>query len=485
MNRKSVKVNAVLNVIKSLLSVIFPLITYPYATRVLGVESLGKVNYGASIITYFSLIAAFGITTYAIREGAKIRDSKDKINKLSSEIFSINIGTTLVSYILLFLLLVFTHKFDNYRLLILLQSITIIFTTLGVDWINTIYEDYFYITVRGIITNIISLIALFLFVKDMDDYYIYALLTVLTNAVVCILNFIYCKKYVHFKFTLKMNIKLHVRKMFVFFINAVAVSIYVSADTTMLGWMVGDYSVGLYSVAVKIYSIMKVMLAAIYVVALPRLSYYISQKNFSGYENLITNVISTITLLLLPATMGLFALSKQVVWVIGGEGFLEATRTLQILSISLLFAIFGGIISQCINISLGLERISAKATVISAVLNIVLNIFFIKWLQENGAAITTAISEFMVLLYCIIKSKKSFMEFINLKKVIINFIHAFIGVCIVLFTIITINFLSNNIWIIIIASISISMALYGAFLIIAKNEVAIDIMQRISIRRKV
>mgnify|MGYP001014514563 FL=1 len=77
---KSLGINALLNAIRSGLSVVFPLITYPYAFRVLHAESIGKVNYALSIIGYFSLIAALGISTYAVREGAKLRKNKEKLN---------------------------------------------------------------------------------------------------------------------------------------------------------------------------------------------------------------------------------------------------------------------------------------------------------------------------------------------------------------------------------------------------------------------
>ena len=115
--KKSIKLNAILNTIKTSLSIIFPLITFPYASRVLQVENLGKINYTASIITYFTLLSGLGIVTYAIRQGAKIRDDKDKFSKFANEIFSINIITTIISYILLFLTITFVDKFHQYTFL--------------------------------------------------------------------------------------------------------------------------------------------------------------------------------------------------------------------------------------------------------------------------------------------------------------------------------------------------------------------------------
>ena len=145
---KSLSVNAFLNAFKSSLSVLFPLITYPYAFRILHVEGMGKVNYATSIVSYFSLIATLGVSTYAVREGAKLRDKKDDLEKFSNQIFSLNVFTTLIAYIALVVSLVFVNQFSSYRVLIVLSSLTIVFTTVGVEWLNTIYEDYLYITIE-------------------------------------------------------------------------------------------------------------------------------------------------------------------------------------------------------------------------------------------------------------------------------------------------------------------------------------------------
>ena len=101
--KKSVGINAVLNIIKQCCAIIFPLITFPYASRVLGVENYGKVNFGTSIISYFTLLAGLGITNYAIREGARIRDDKKNFSAFVNEVFTINVVTTLISYAALFL----------------------------------------------------------------------------------------------------------------------------------------------------------------------------------------------------------------------------------------------------------------------------------------------------------------------------------------------------------------------------------------------
>ena len=130
MKNKSIKKNAVLNTIKSLLAVIFPLISFPYVSSVLGVESLGKYNFSLSVVSYFLLIAGLGISTYAIREGSAIRYEQEKINRFSSQMITINVITTVLTYLMFFVSILFVPKFQNYTLLLLIFSVEIIFTTI-------------------------------------------------------------------------------------------------------------------------------------------------------------------------------------------------------------------------------------------------------------------------------------------------------------------------------------------------------------------
>lgn len=403
MKNRSLSINAMLNAFKSALSIIFPLITYPYAFRILHASGIGKVNYSSSIVSYFSLIAALGISTYAVREGAKLRNSERELEDFCNQMFSLNMITTAVSYIILIPIVFLSDSLEPYRFLIILLSTTIAFSTFGIEWVNTIFEDFLFITLRSIVINIVSLVLLFILVKNENDYISYALLTVITSCCICLSNWFYCKKYVHIRFTKNIKLKKHIKPILTFFVNNIATSIYVNADTTMLGFLIGDSAVGLYTLAVKIYNVIKSMLAALYTVAVPRIAYYVGQNDKKNIKRIFTSLFSNLTIILLPATVGLISISKEIVLVMGGKEYVEATVTLQILAIALIGAIFGGAITYCLNIPLGREKITAKATIFSAVINIVLNFFAIPFFSQNGAALTTAVSEFFVAIYCIVK----------------------------------------------------------------------------------
>lgn len=409
---KSLGVNATLNAIRSSLSIIFPLITYPYVFQTLNAEGMGKYSYASSIISYFALFASLGISTYAIREGAKVKDKPQQLSTVVNQLFSINIFATLIVLSVLWLLLLFTDIFaDNFDIVLVL-SFTIVFTTLAADWVNVIFEDYFIITIRSLGVYLISFALIFLLVRDEGDLLWYAFINVANAAVTCILNRLYCRRYVELKIIRKINIANHFRPILFLFINSLAASVYVNSDIIMLGIMTDNYTVGIYSIAVKIYSVVKSLLVAVYSSSIPRLSSYIGNKDFDSFKRTITDVFSFITLFLLPASMGLILLSGNIIYIFGGIKYSSAIITLRLLSVALVGAIFGGVVSSCLNIPLGKEKINMEATVISSLLNIILNLVVIPVYKQNGAAVTTVLSEFFVLIYCLcrINDIKNYLE---------------------------------------------------------------------------
>lgn len=283
--QKSLGINAILNGLQSILNLLFPLITFPYVSRVLSVNGMGIYNFSNTYIGYFLLLAGLGINTYAVREGTKYRDNKQRISEFASQIFSINICSTLLAYILLVISLILFKRLNIYSVCILIFSIQILFTTLGINWLYIIYEDYAYITVRNIIFKIFSIILLFIFVRKPNDFLVYAGITVLASVGSNILNFFHAKSFINLNFTLKFSIWKHLKPILIIFASAVGVSIYLYSDNTILGLIKGDYAVGLYSVATKIYKISEDVLSAVLTVTIPRLSMLYGKKCMKNIVN--------------------------------------------------------------------------------------------------------------------------------------------------------------------------------------------------------
>ena len=479
MKNKSLGINAFLNGLRSVLNLLFPLITFPYISRVLSVQGIGIYNFSNTYINYFILIAGLGIATYAVREGAKYRNQKKKIEKFASQVFSINIFATIIAYLLLFLSLVIFKNLNNYVTCILIFSLQILFTTLGTEWIYTIYEDYAYITIRSIAFKILSIILLFILVREPSDYLWYATITVLAAVGSNILNFVHAKSFINIRLTLNTNWRYHLKPILVIFASAVAVTIYVSSDTTILGILKNDYAVGIYSISVKIYQIAQSLLSAILTVTIPRLAMLWGQKRRSEYNDILTRVINTLGILVLPASVGLIMLSREVVLIIAGHKFLSSVNSLRIITWAIIFSIFAWIFSDCVLIPAKRESKVLRNTLITAVINVILNFILIPSMSYDGTSLSTVIAEFSVMVMNGYSCRDIIKPIIFKKETLKNLFESIIGcVGIVIVCLLCQWGWHSMIWTTIF-SIVLSVPMYGAILVLLGNDIATSMLKNV------
>ncbi len=396
----SIKVNMLLNSIKSLMGVIFPLITFPYISRILGVDNIGKYNFANSVISYFILFAGLGISSYAIRSGAELRENKVELKKFVNQLFTINIISTIVSYSLLAVCFLLIAKFHEYTALLIILSGQILFKTIGIEWIYSIYEDFAYITVRSIIFQFLSLILMFCFVRNQGDVEIYAAITVLSSVGSNVLNFVHARKYCKIELIKKIDFIKHLRPIMVFFATAITVTIYVSSDLTILGLICDDHTVGIYAVSVNVYKALKTILSAVIVVSIPRMSLLWGKGELTEFSNLGKEIYQTLLTLIFPSILGIILLSKEIVLLISGPDYMPAQSSLILLCIAILFCLGAGFWSQGVLIPQNKESVVFIITIISAVINILVNLILIPFWAEKAAAVTTLISEVVVFIFC-------------------------------------------------------------------------------------
>ncbi len=471
--------NAVLNSAKTVLSILFPLITYPYVSRVLGAENLGIYNFSFSFLSYFLLIANLGVSTYGIREGTKLRYDKTKFEQFFSEIFSINIISTILSYILLVTCLFAIPSISDYKYSILTLSIEILFATLGVSWVCNVYEDFFAIAVRTIGMQVVSLALIFIFVRSKYDLYKYLVALLVSNSGANFLNFFYIRnKYTRFRFTFDINWREHLKPILIIFSTTIAVTVYVSSDTTMLGVMTNNFEVGLYGTAVKIYTIIKNVLAAVLMVMIPQFTLMFSNGAFDRANHFFSKVFNILTLLMLPICVGLFALSDDIVLLISGVEFAGAAKPLRLLSIAITFSLYSYMYTQCVLIPAKKERIVFKATAISALTNIILNLILIPLWGICAAAFTTIIAEFLTFVISFTYSK-DLVKLIEVKR---NLLSVMLGCASILLICYiargVISFIPRMIFSLIFSAIG-----YFAILILTQNTLLLEIKHLITDRQ--
>lgn len=464
--QKSIGVNAGLNMVKTACQVLFPLITFPYVSRVLQVENIGIYNFCQSVISYFSLAAGLGISTYAIREGARYRNDEEKMSQFASEVFSINFVSTVLSYLVLGVCVFFIPKFNQYGSIIAVLSVGMVFTLVGSEWIFQIYENYKYITIRGIVFQCISIILMFMFVKDSSDLFAYAVIAVISGSGANILNAISRRKYCKIRLVINGKILRHLLPILVLFGTSVATTIYTNADITMLGFLSGNKAVGLYSVSTKIYNIVKQMLAAVIIVSVPRLSAYLGEKKIEQFNRTANQILNALIVIVVPAVVGLVALSRNIVFIIAGQEYADADISLVILSMALLFSIFSWFYTSCILIPYRCENKVLIGTITASLVNMGLNFILIPLFQQNAAAFTTVIAEFLSMIIAWWYGRKYFKTFF-LKKDITAVIMGCVVICVI--CIVSEKYISS-VLISTAFSLIASVASYIIVLLIMKNQ---------------
>lgn len=478
MKHKSLALNAFLNGIRNVLNILFPLITFPYVSRKLTVQGIGINNFSSSIVSYFLLIAALGISTYSVREGAKYRNDKQKISQFSSEIFTINIFSTIIAYLLLFLCLIVFSKLRNYALCILIYSLQIIFTTIGTEWIYQIFEDYTYITIRSIIFQVVSIILLFTFVRGHKDYLNYAMITVFSAVGANILNFIYARKYCNIHIVLHFNFRKHIVPILILFAANIANMIYVNSDITLLGIMKNDYVVGIYSVSSKVYQMVKILISALLVVTIPRLAILFSNYRMKEYKKIISGLTNTLTILTLPASVGLFMLAREVVLIISSSKYLRATTSLQILSFACIFSILAWILSDCVLIPAKREKCVLRSMSASAILNVGINLILIPFWNENAAAISTVLAEMCMFIMNYHYSKDLVSNVFKSRELLKNLLDSIIGCIGIVVVCLLCSSGFKSLILKTVFSVVLSVIVYGVVLILLKNKYAYAMLDR-------
>jgi O-antigen/teichoic acid export membrane protein len=428
-------------------------------------EGLGKVNFANAIISYFALIAGLGIGRYGVRESAKIRNDRIALSKLASEIFTINMIAIVVAYLLFIAALFLVPKFKEYQPLLCICSASILFGTLGMEWLYGALEEYRYITIRSVLFQFISLALLFLLVKKKDDYIVYAGISVFASVGSNILNFIRSLRFIDLHIVVNKGIVKHLKPIFVLFAMALTISIYTILDTTMLGFIIGDTAVGIYSAAVKIDKIVLALIIAFSTVLLPRLSFYAEKNNSAQFLKLIDKSFSFLLCFSVPSTVGLCLLSRPLILLLSGEQYIPAIPVMMVMSPIVIVISISNLIGIQIFMSIGKEKLSLYSVIIGAIINFTLNVVLIPRLAAFGAGISTLCTETLVTVSMILMAKKYF----SLREITINLFQFIISTVGMIIVIALVLYVISEIVLQIILSFLIGSIVYIGLLILMKN----------------
>lgn len=427
MKIRTVKFNFLMNLLLTVSNFLFPLITFPYVSRVLTPLGTGKVAFAYSIVSYFTVVAAFGVANYGIRACAQVRDNREKLSRVVQEILFINVILMVLVYIIYIVGIFLIPELREEKALFFISGINILFTIIGIEWLYKGIEQYFYITIRSIIFKLIAFVLVFLCVRSPQDYSIYAFIIIFATVGSGIVNLFNLKNVIDLKRFETYNFKQHIKPMFTFFIVTIAVAFYVNVSVAFLGFVKGNIDVGYYNAAYRIKDVMVSIITSLGAVLLPRLSYYVEHGLNDKFNDVIEKSMQFIFITSLPLVIFCIIFARPAVLILAGPAYDGSVIPLQILSIIIFIVGISNLTGIQMLIPLKKENYLCYSVVVAAIINTILNLVLVRKLGAVGTAASVAIAEFSILvvqLYFLRSYGSTLFGKISYAKLIISLIAA-------------------------------------------------------------
>lgn len=417
----SLKKNIFYNSIRVGSNLVFPLVTFPYVTRIMGPETLGLFNYVSAIVAYFILFACLGFPLYGTREIAQSKDEPKKMQAVTNAIFTSSALACLVVYVVYFVASLFlannTDEFWIYTVL----GFSILLSCISFDWFYQGIEDFKFITIRSIIIKIISIGCLFVFVKSKNDILYYAILTIAGTCGNNIWNLVRINKYIKLKFSLQDCWK-HTKGAMMFFLGGIIVSLYTNLNGVMVGALGTMAAVAFFTTGNKVVNLVMTMLGSVVSSIMPRMSFLLKSGDESQALELQRKTLNLLYYISIPMTVGMVVLAHPVIMIFGGQEFKPAVVVMQILSPLLVIVTLSQFLANQILVPLHLEKYNNYCVLGGAIVNLALNFLLIPKFAEVGVAVSVLLSETVVTLmfffYASKYMKLNLSDFIPMKCIL-------------------------------------------------------------------
>ncbi len=420
---KSIKKNLGLQTAYQILNVILPLITAPYLARVLGAEQLGVFSYTSSIVSYFVLFAMLGTINYGTRCIAAVRDDRVLTSNVFCSVFSLQIIFSMIALIGY----VFYYAFlanDNQEI-VLIQGIAVLSCFFDINWLYFGVENFRLTVVRSIIIRFITVVVIFVFVKQESDLWLYALFMLSGTFVSQLVLWFRVKKIVDFCIPNINDVVMHLKPNIVLFIPLLAMSVYHAMDKTMLGFLSTYTQSGLYYNSDKVVNIPLCILTGFGTVMLPRMTSIFQNEKKEKGNDLFVSALDGVLVLSMAMCFGISAISKDFIPFFFGVGYEECINLTIVLSIVIIIKGVSNTIRTLYLIPLKMDKLFIYSVLAGAVVNIVANLLLIPRYGAMGAVLGTVVAEFVACVWQLIHISKNF-SFIRLY--LNSFVYVIIGI---------------------------------------------------------
>ena len=382
--------NYLYNLSYQILTIILPIITVPYVTRIFTSEDLGNYGFYNSIVSYFSLFAMLGIGLYGTKQIAAASD----VSSTFWNIYAIQLIASLISIFVYVILILCIPTMSEIIPLILF--ISLFSKIIDISWLFAGKEDFKKITLRNTVVKVVGVISIFTFIKNSEDLYLYILLIVVFDFLGQVVMWVPAKKFIKRpSFNMKI-MKKNLHPIVLLFLPQVAISLYVVLDRTLLG-LLGSYSdVGIYEQGQKLTSIIYKIVSSLGVVMLPRVANLLSERRDKEAQNMVKFSFILYNLIIFPMMFGLIAVNEIFVKLFLGQNFQDVKYVLYIIVFNIMFIGWTNILGYQVLVVRNKNKEFMLSTTIPAIVSVAVNITVIPFFGYIGASITSVVVEFLV-----------------------------------------------------------------------------------------
>lgn len=396
-------------------SYILPLITLPYLTLVLGPEKFGLTQYAISLITYFQFFTDYGFNLSATRELAICRDDNQKISQIFSSVMFIKLCLCILSFIILLLIVMFIPKFNEDSYVYILTFGMVIGYMLFPTWLFQGLEYMRYTSILNIIGKIVFTVLIFIFIHDTTDYMLVPLINSLGYILVGILGIYIALTKFNIKITIPSirDIKYHLREGWYVFISTIAINMYTTTNTFLLGLLTNNTLVGYYSIAEKIILAVTGLLNPISQALYPFISRTVKTDDKTRSIEFIRKITKIMTLVGIVLSAGLFIFAKPIILLLFGQSYVNSVIILQIISIVPLAVSLSTVFGVETMLTFNYKKAFTSIVMIGGIIDIVLGIILITLMKEIGIAISFATTEIFITIAMFIFLQRKGIKIIN------------------------------------------------------------------------
>lgn len=395
MGATSIKRNFIYKSVLTLSNYLINFITFPYVSRILGVEHIGLVNFVDNTVNYFLLFASMGINILGVREIASVKDNFIERNRVFSNLVGMNLVFTIFTLLVYWICILTIYQLRQYEELFYIGSAKILFTAFLVEWFFTGTENFRYITLRTLLVKGLYVVAVFMFIHSSDDYKVYFIMTIGVVVINALINSTYIRRFVKVDFQ-EMWSTVFYKKNIVLGIYTIMSSMYLTFNVVVLGFVSGNVEVGYYTTAYKLYAVILGFFSAFTNVMLPRMSALLSKGEGDSFQQMADKSFQLVCKFCLPMIASSIILAPQLVHVLSGKGYEGAILPMRIIMPAVFFVGIAQVLAIQILTPMKKDRILLFASILGASVSIVLNFTFVSSLQSVGTAIVLLCSEMLV-----------------------------------------------------------------------------------------